>query len=196
LRDYAAVRRLTELGAGFPDGYTTEIAPAVATEVWLAGAALKQGVVFFIDYGYPGTEYYHPSRVTGTLRCYRGHRAHEDPFDAIGETDITAHVDFTLAARAAARGGCEVLAFLDQSRFLTGAAEPALRRMEGKNPDAAVAKWLRQFQTLTHPSQMGSRIHILALGKNVPPDFRLSGLQHARESHVPGCYPLDSSGSI
>jgi SAM-dependent MidA family methyltransferase len=181
LRDYASLRRLTELGTAFPVGYTTEVAPAVATEVWQAAAALRQGALFFIDYGFPGADYYHPSRTTGTLRCYRGHNAHEDPFDAVGETDITAHVDFTLAARAAVRAGGEILAFPDQSRFLTGAAASALRLMEGKNPGATATKWLRQFQTLTHPSQLGNRFHVLAIGKGLPPGFRLTGLQHARE---------------
>ncbi len=180
LRDYACLKRLAMLGTHFPAGYTTEIAPAVGTEVWTAGDSLKQGVLFFCDYGHTAPHYYNTSRHTGTLRCYRGHRAHEDPFDAIGETDITAHVDWSLAAQAAARCGCEVLAFLDQTRFLTGAAEPALRGMEGKNPDAAAAKWLRQFQTLTHPSQLGRSFQVLMLGKNLPGGFSLTGLKHAR----------------
>ena len=180
LRDYACLTRLAMLGTDFPAGYTTEIAPAVGTEVWTAGDALRQGVLFFCDYGHAAQDYYITSRTTGTLRCYRGHRAHEDPFDAIGETDITAHVDWSLAAQAAGRGGCEVLAFVEQSRFLTGAAESKLRGMEGKNPDAAALKWLRQFQTLTHPSQMGRSFQVLVLGKNLPRDFSLTGLKHAR----------------
>ena len=66
------------------------------------------------------------------------------------------------------------------------AATAALRKMEGKNPDAAAAKWLRQFQTLTHPSQLGSSFHVLALGKDLPPAFHFTGLQHARERDVTG----------
>ncbi len=181
LRDYACLRRLAMLGTDFPAGYTTEMAPAVGTEVWTAGDALTQGALFFCDYGHTVRDYYHPSRTTGTIRCYRGHRAHEDPFDAIGETDITAHVDWSLAAMAAGRGGCDVLAFVDQARFLTGAAEPVLRGMEGKVPDTGAGKWLRQFQTLTHPSHMGRSFQTLVLGKNLQSGFSLSGLQHARE---------------
>jgi SAM-dependent MidA family methyltransferase len=178
--DRATVRRIQALGTSFPPGYTTEIAPAVASEMRLAAAAIKQGALFFIDYGYAAADYYHPGRTTGTLRCYRAHKAHEDPFDAVGETDITAHVDFSFAARAAAAAGCSVLAFLDQNRFLTGAAAAALRGMEGRAPDAATAKWLRQFQTLTHPGQLGKNFHVLALGRDLPADFVLSGLQYAR----------------
>jgi SAM-dependent MidA family methyltransferase len=147
----------------------------------LAASVVKRGALFFIDYGYAAADYYHPSRTTGTLRCYRAHKANEDPFDAVGETDITAHVDFSFAARAAVAAGCSVLAFLDQSRFLTGAAGAVLRGMEGQAPDARAAKWLRQFRTLSHPAQLGTRFHVLALGRDLPADFRLSGLEHARE---------------
>ena len=150
--------------------------------------------MFFCDYGHAAADYYHPSRTTGTLRCYRGHRAHEDSFDDIGETDITAHVDWSLAAQAAVRGGCEVLAFLEQSRFLIGAAESALRGMEGMKPDAAAAKWLRQFQTLTHPSQMGRSFQVLALGRSLPPDFSLTGLKYARSQDAAGLLELTNSG--
>ncbi len=164
--DTALLRRLAWLGADFPEGYTTEIAPAVASHLRLAAERLRQGYLFFADYGYPARDYYAPHRHTGTLRCYRNHRAHEDPFDAIGETDLTSHVDFSLAATAAQQAGCEVLGFLDQARFLTAAAAPVLREMEQDAP-AAGASWQRQFQTLTHPAHLGQKFHFLVLGKNV-----------------------------
>lgn len=164
--DGALKRRLAWLGNTFPEGYTTEIAPAVASHLRLAAERLEQGYLFFADYGYAARDYYARHRTTGTLRCYRGHQAHEDPFDAIGETDVTAHVDFSLAATAATGAGCEVLAFLDQARFLTAAAAPALRLMEQENAPAGTA-WQRQFQTLTHPAHLGQKFHFLVLGKGV-----------------------------
>jgi SAM-dependent MidA family methyltransferase len=180
-RDRATVRRLQALGTEFPAGYATEIAPAVASEMRLASSLVERGALFFIDYGYASADYYNPLRTTGTLRCYRGHKAHEDPFDAVGETDITAHVDFSFAARAASAAGCTLLGFLDQSRFLTGAAAATLRDMEGSAPDTQAAKWLRQFQTLSHPGQLGRSFQVLALGKGLPSDFSVSGLLHARK---------------
>ncbi len=185
LRDYASRRWLAALQGEFPEGYTTEVAPAVATEVWLAGASLSRGAVFLCDYGHLREDYYHPSRATGTLRCYQRHRAHEDPLAAPGETDITAHVDWTHAVERIGAAGCEVLGLLDQGHFLTGAAARTLLRMEGRAPDAAAAKWLRQFQTLTHPGQMGARFQVLVLGKGMPAGFMLSGLRHARSGHPP-----------
>ena len=181
--DGATQRRLTLLGTDFPEGYETEIAPAVASEMRLASAAIARGALFLFDYGYSAAEYYGPSRRTGTLRCYRQHLAHEDPFDAVGETDITAHVDFTFATRAALAAGCSLAGFLDQGRFLTGAAESAIRAMDGRMPGPETTRWLRQFQTLTHPTQMGRLFHALVLGKDLPADFQLTGLRHARADH-------------
>ncbi len=175
--------RLAWLGNDFPEGYTTEIAPAVASQVSLAAGRLRQGYLFFADYGYPARDYYAPHRTAGTMRCYHRHRAHENPFDAIGETDITAHVDFSLAAMAAVQAGCGVLGFLDQARFLTAAAAPVLRVMEqGGLPRGSA--WQRQFQTLTHPAHLGQKFHFLVLGKNTSHLARPDSLSFARPSAV------------
>ncbi len=183
LLDGATKSRLEEIvkiHPDFPEGYETEIAPAVASEVRLAASAISEGVMFFVDYGHPASDYYHPARRTGTLRCYRGHTAHENPFEAPGETDITAHVEFSLAAAAAISSGCELLGFCDQGHFLTGAAAETLRRMDGKPASLAKAKWLRQFQTLTHPAHMGRSFHVLAASKGNVGGAVLSGFHYAR----------------
>jgi SAM-dependent MidA family methyltransferase len=179
LRDYAVRRRLAALEAAgfeFPAGYETEVAPAMISAVRTAAAFIARGVIAFADYGYREAEYYHPARRTGTLRCYREHRAHEDPFDAPGETDITAHVDFTWAIAGATAAVCVPLGLCEQGRFLTGAAEHTLRRMEGRT-DAG--KWLRQFQTLTHPEHMGRRFHVLAFHRGLSEAPALSGFRYS-----------------
>ena len=181
--DRALRRRLEKIGDHFPEGYTTEIAPAAGTMVRQAAQSLARGWWFFFDYGYALADYYAPHRTTGTLRCYRAHQAHEDPFDQIGETDITAHVDFSLAAESARGSGLDVRGFLNQSRFLTGAAQARLREMDGRAPDGDAKRWLRQFQTLTHPSHMGLSFHALALSRGLPEDAPApSGLTFARAS--------------
>ncbi len=181
LLDRSTKSRLASLGDDFPDGYETEVAPAVASEVRLAAATIAHGALFFIDYGFTASDYYLPERSTGTLRCYRHHKAHENPFDAIGDTDITAHVDFSLAASAARAAGCHVAAFLDQARFLTGAATPILASLEGiRSPEAS--SWHRQFQSLTHPAHLGRSFQVLVLTKSpAPSPFTpsLSGLRFA-----------------
>ena len=188
--DPSLLERLAWLGTGFPGGYTTEIAPAVASQVRLASERLDQGYLFFADYGYPAGLYYAGHRITGTLRCYQNHTAHDDPFDAIGETDLTAHVDFSYAAKTAVAAGCEVLGFVDQARFLTAAASPIMREME-QTPQATQPAWQRQFQTLTHPAHLGHKFHFLVLGKNVAGLRRPASLAFARSSAVTGLLAED-----
>ena len=182
-QDETLKNRLAWLGNDFPEGYTTEIAPSVVSHLQHAAARLEQGYWFFADYGYAARDYYAPHRLTGTLRCYRDHRAHDDPFDAIGETDLTAHVDFSLAASTAVESGCQVMAFLDQARFLTAAAADTLRRMEQETPLVGTP-WQRQFQTLTHPAHLGQKFHFLVLGKNVEDCPLPASLAFARSAAV------------
>lgn len=143
----------------FPEGYRTEVRTCYADFFKPLLAALSNGLLIFPDYGYPAEDYYHPDRITGTLRTFAKHRAAEDPLAAPGETDITAHVDFTAATNAAISLGCQPATLRTQSAWLTDIARDLLLSMEGK-PDPAL---LRQFQTLTHPGQLGTRFHVLEL---------------------------------
>ena len=61
--------------------------------------------MLLFDYGLPRGHYYHPQRVSGTLRCHFRQRAHDDPYINVGVQDITAWVDFTRVAEAAVAAG-------------------------------------------------------------------------------------------
>ena len=152
---------LADLPGPFPEGYRTEVRTCFIGFFQPLLAALTSGLLIWPDYGYERDDYYHPDRTTGTLRTFSKHRAAEDPLAAPGEMDITAHVDFTAATRAAESLGCRPLGLRTQSAWLTGLAREWLLAQEGK-PDPA---GLRQFQTLTHPGHLGTRFHILELGK-------------------------------
>jgi SAM-dependent MidA family methyltransferase len=104
-------------GAWLP-GTVTEVHPQA--QAFAAGIAqwLRRGAAFFIDYGFPAHEYYHPQRVGGTLMCHRAHRADADPLADVGLKDITAHVDFTGIALAGQDAGLQVLGYTSQARFL------------------------------------------------------------------------------
>jgi SAM-dependent MidA family methyltransferase len=80
--------------------------------------SFAQGVMLFIDYGFPRHEYYHPSRSMGTLMCHYRHHAHSDPLVYIGLQDITAHVDFTALGYAAINNSLHVGGFTNQGAFL------------------------------------------------------------------------------
>ena len=99
-------------------GYLTEIHPQAEAFIATLADRLTRGAAFFIDYGFPEAEYYHPQRSGGTLMCHRAHRADADPLADVGEKDITAHVNFTAIALAGQDAGLEVLGYTSQARFL------------------------------------------------------------------------------
>ena len=80
----------------------SEINPAAEALVEDVGRRLARGAMLIVDYGFPAAEYYHPQRDRGTLMGHYRHRAHDDPFLWPGLSDLTAHVDFSAVAAAAA----------------------------------------------------------------------------------------------
>lgn len=143
-----------------PAGYRTEIRPDFRGFLAPLAAAMSHGRMLWIDYGFLREDYYDVHRTSGTLRVFRGHRAGEDPLEAPGGQDITAHVDFTAVTEAAVALGGTVVAYENQDRFLTRLARPWLLSLEGRT-DPAARKELRAFQTLVHPAQLGSRFRML-----------------------------------
>jgi len=111
---------------GLRPPHEAAFAPGSVTEIHLPGQAfmttlaqtLRRGAVFFIDYGFPAAEYYHPQRLGGTLMCHRAHRADDDPLRDVGLKDITAHVDFSGIALAGQDAGLDVLGYTSQARFM------------------------------------------------------------------------------
>jgi SAM-dependent MidA family methyltransferase len=90
----------------------------VAGKLLRGARAGRSGAAFFIDYGFPEAEYYHPQRHMGTVMCHRAHQSDTDPLSDVGLKDITAHVNFTGIALAAQEAGLEVLGYTSQGRFL------------------------------------------------------------------------------
>jgi SAM-dependent MidA family methyltransferase len=102
--------------------YLTEIQPqAEAFVASLAERMLasdKGGAAFFLDYGFPESEYFHPERHMGTVMCHQAHKADPNPLENVGLKDITAHVNFTGIALAGQDAGLQVLGYTSQARFL------------------------------------------------------------------------------
>lgn len=101
-----------------PQDYLTETHAQAEAFVRTLADRLQRGAAFFIDYGFPEAEYYHPQRHMGTLMCHRAHRSDDNPLADVGEKDITAHVNFTGIALAAQDAGMAVLGYTSQGRFL------------------------------------------------------------------------------
>jgi SAM-dependent MidA family methyltransferase len=98
--------------------YVTEIHPQARGLMNTLAQTVQQGAVFWMDYGFPELEYYHPQRSMGTLVCHHLHQVDVDPLTLVGQKDITAHVNFTDVAMAAQDAGWQVLGYTSQGRFL------------------------------------------------------------------------------
>lgn len=152
------------LGEPWPAGYVSEWCPGLPA--WLGSLAdtLERGVALLVDYGYPRHEYYHPQRAMGTLLCHYRHRAHDDPLWLPGLQDITAFVDFSAAADAAAGAGLDVLGYNTQAHFLMGAGLTRLVEDAAAQADATAAL-NQQAKALIMPQGMGERFKVLAVGR-------------------------------
>ena len=153
----------TDLSAG----YTTEVHPAAARWLRAVASCRFQGALMIADYGYEQADYYAPERCEGTLRRYHQHKVDGELLRDLGQSDLTAHINFTQVIEEAAKGGFSVRRFMEQGRFLTHAAAPWLGSLEGKLPSPETMGLLRQFHTLTHPSHMGSAFRMLLMERGL-----------------------------
>jgi SAM-dependent MidA family methyltransferase len=157
------------------------LAPPYETEVnltaldWVADVARKitRGFVLAVDYGYARDQFYAPERMTGTLQCYAGHRTVASPLQGVGQTDISARVEWTSVAERAEECGLTLTGFADQHHFITGL-------LSRRPPEESEG---RALQTLLHPELLGTRFQFLALGKGVPAN-QVSGFSFARDPRV------------
>ena len=157
--------------------YLTEIHPqaeafiASLAERLLAG---KGGAAFFLDYGFPEGEYFHPQRHMGTVMCHQLHQADPDPLVAVGQKDITAHVNFTGVALAAQNAGLHVLGYASQAWFLLnlGLAE----RMA-----ASSLAERSQAQRLVNEHEMGELFKVVGLATSS--DWAAQGFARGDRSH-------------
>ena len=163
------------MALGLPEGYVSEI--AFAAEGWVRSIAdiLERGVLLLVDYGFPGHEFYHPQRATGTLMCHYRHRAHDDPLIYVGLQDITAHVDFTAIARAATESGLSLLGYTSQALFLLGCGLDGLAARTSQSDARAYLQFTNEVKKLTLPHEMGELFKVIAFGRGV--DTPLAGFR-------------------
>jgi SAM-dependent MidA family methyltransferase len=155
-----------------PAGYMSEICLAAPAWTQSLVGSLRKGAILLIDYGFRAAEYYHPTRSQGTLMCHYRHYAHGDPFYLPGLQDITAHVDFSLVAKAAGEAGADVLGYTTQGGFLLKAGLTELLQNADPSNAAAYLPLANQAQRLISPAEMGEFFKVLALGKNVTTPLR------------------------
>ncbi len=147
-----------------PAGSIIESSPAsVAIVRALAKRLAAQGgAALIVDYGYEGPA------LGETLQAVKAH-GFANPFDAPGEQDLTAHVDFATLAGMAEMSGAIVHGPVAQGDFLglLGIAERAAA-LARAHPDRG-ADLAEAHRRLTHPTEMGALFKAMALiGKGWP----------------------------
>lgn len=178
----------------FLDRYSIHPEPGERVEVPLqsqaymaAAGELQRGFVVVIDYGYAREEQL-AGRHRGTLKAIRQHSVSDNPYEAPGEQDITADVNFTALAAAAEAQGMQAQRLVTQSQFLLGIGEANefADAFEDCRLPQERAKVALQLKHLVTPAGMGESFHVLITSKGVEPEKTsgLAGLSFARNTGV------------
>lgn len=170
LSEYFSLIEIDLLTERYPSSYRTEV--NLAALDWLSTVAdrLQRGYLLTIDYGYPAHRYYSPTRDQGTLQCYTQHAHHNDPYVAIGQQDITAHVDFTALERQGEQCGLQKIGFTQQGLFLMALGlGDRLIALSNPTPDQTLQDILKCRETLhalIDPNGLGN-FGVLVQGKSI-----------------------------
>jgi SAM-dependent MidA family methyltransferase len=168
-----------------PEGdFRTEAALVAQHVMAQRSASIRNGFFIAIDYGYTREEQL-GGRHLGTVMAYRQHSASSNAYEAPGDQDITAHVNFTALAAAAEENGMRAHKLLTQSQFLLGIGETnqfADAFEECRLPQER-AKVALQLKHLVTPAGMGETFHVLVGSKGVGAETmeRLSGLSFGKD---------------
>ena len=139
-------------------------APRWITEV--ARELAPGGTLLVIDYGQDAMELYGPRRMAGSLLTYHGHSVGDDPFSAVGHTDITAHVDISSLERAAREAGLELIGGTTQGPFLARMGLGDMLAELGRRPGTDAVAYLEARAAVARmldPRHLGA-FHVLAWG--------------------------------
>ncbi len=142
---------------------------------------LKKGFVLTIDYGYCAKELYSPSRREGTLLCYAHHQTSDNPYDQLGEQDITSHVNFTSLIQKGEEVDLRFTGLVPQYQFLI--ALGLLQEMESLEREMSEIDALQLRLSLKHLIEpevgMGEVFKVLIQHRGVA-EPKLDGLRDLR----------------
>jgi SAM-dependent MidA family methyltransferase len=147
----------------------------LSAQRWITQIAhtLQRGFLLIIDYGYTRNEQL-AGHHRGTLMAYRQHSASANPYQAPGEQDLTAHVNFTALAAAAAQAGMQVQNLRTQSQFLMRIGEPNqfADAFEDCHLPQERAKVALQLKHLVTPAGMGESFQVFVATRGIVDSLR------------------------
>jgi SAM-dependent MidA family methyltransferase len=152
--------------------------------LWIreAGRKLKKGFVITIDYGDLYEELYSVKRKKGTFLCYRNHKTNDNPYEWIGEQDMTSHVNFSALQKFGVEEDLSPLGYLEQSHFLIGLGMiEEIDQYFQTVKDASRDPTFQAMKHLIHPEGLGPIFKVLIQQKGMG-QVRLKGLKFARKA--------------
>lgn len=162
---------LDDMNVQLPVGFRTEINLQAIAWIKEVSRILHKGLVITIDYGHTTQDYFSIYRKTGTLLCYFNHMVSTDPYERVGEQDITTHVNFSSLAKSGKKTGLSVTGFTNLMHFLMSLKIENL--LEDCTQEAEVVQSAIQ---LLRPHGIGTTFKILVQHKGINVDS-LQGLQ-------------------
>jgi len=151
----------------------------------MSACDISRGFILIVDYGYSRDEQL-AGRHRGTVKAVRKHSVSASPYEAPGDQDITADVNFTALAAIAQQNGMDVQQLVTQSQFLMGIGEANqfADAFEDCRLPQERAKVALQLKHLVTPAGMGESFHILLASKGVDRErvASLAGLNFGRRN--------------
>ena len=168
--------RLTGLGLELHEGQRGEVSLALEDWTRQVVVALDRGFVLTFDYGRQADDLYSLAHSEGTLVCYHRHIAGNDPYQHIGQQDITCQVDFTSLMRIGERHGLAAVGYVPQRRFLESLGfDSCLDDLEAQDlSEARKALGRMAMMALVDPQEYGD-LQVLAQAKGEGLNVELIG---------------------
>ena len=123
LSDSSVAAAVARYANQLEEGHRVEVNRRAAQWISSVSAKLLRGFVLTIDYGDLAKFLYNAERPRGTLLAYRGHTTSEKYYDAPGEQDLTAHVNFSALIDSGKETGLSFTGFTTQEKFLMALGE-------------------------------------------------------------------------
>ena len=157
-----------EVDAPVLEGCIADI--SLDSKEWLRRIAksLARGFHLAIDYGYLEREFY--ARPRGTIMCYWHHQVNENPYERIGEQDITAHVNFSDLIDMGRSASLEMTEFSSQMDFLIRLGILTDMESLANSGTAESIVRLQAMKKLILPGSMGERFKVLVQRKYERPN--------------------------
>ena len=169
-------QRLLDLGLDLPDGFRGEINLQMSDWSGSVSNALERGFVLTIDYGHLATDLYSNERSKGTLRCYYRHILLGNPYEHIGDQDLTSHVDFSSLINLGNAKGMVALGYTSQQEFLRRLGFSSFLLSLGRSQISQRELDVNRMSMLdlVKPDGMGA-FKVLCQSKGIEPSLNLIG---------------------